>query len=416
MKNCILRYSYQGVYTTSASPQVTYSTITNNYYGAYATAASNPVFNYCDFDNNHYWAINNVNKSFVINATNCWWGSNLGPIQTNTQGNGTSTQELITTAVNYLPFKTTGAGVPIMGDVSLNGIIQAYDASLVLQHVVGSITLNSTQQKVADVSFASGITAYDASLILQYVVGIIKYFPAELLKPVFSPLTDPQLIIGNANVTGGENFTLPLRLSNDTGMVSSDIKLQYDPTYLKVNQVIPMLADMSFSVYNDSVNGILSIAMAGTNCLSTDTTLAEISFQALSPGNQVTTTVGVNSFLANEFDQTVGAIPGTVTISGTLTGIAANEVMPGKLFPVYPNPSTGLATLNYQLNGDNMKVSIEVFSMIGQRVVSLVNETMNHGKYTLPVSNHDRHLEPGSYMIRMTVNGFSETQILHIIR
>jgi hypothetical protein len=83
---------------------------------------------------------------------------------------------------------------------------------------------------------------------------------------------------------------------------------------------------------------------------------------------------------------------------------------------VYPNPSSGLATLSYQLNSDNMKVSIEVFNMIGQRIVSLVNETMNHGKYTLPVSNHGRRLEPGSYMIRMTVNGFSETQILQIIR
>ena len=418
LKHCIVKYSYYGISTTSASPQVTYSTIAKNYYGVYATAASNPVFNYCDFDDNYYWSINNVNKSFVIDATNCWWGSNLGPIQTNTQGNGTSAQELITTAVSYLPFRTTGATNPIMGDVSLNGIVQAYDASLVLQHVVGSITLNPTQQQVADVSFAAGITAYDASLILQYVVGLIKYFPAELTRPVFSPLTDPQLTVGSANVLNGENFTIPLVVIRDSGMVSSDINLHYDPAYLQVSQAISMQPDMNMVYRNDSVNGILSIALAGINPLSADTTLAEITFHAVVPaGDQVTTLITVNTFLANETDQTAGAIPGTITITGNITGIAANtELNQGKLFPVFPNPSSGQTTLNYQLNQDNLLVTIDVFNMLGQKVVNLVNETKDKGKYSVSVSNDGSQLDSGSYLIRMTVGGFSQTQMLQIIK
>jgi parallel beta-helix repeat protein len=418
LKHCIVKYGYSGITTTSASPQVTYSTIATNYFGVYATAASNPVFHYCDFDNNYYWSVDNVNKSFVIDATNCWWGSNLGPIQTNTQGNGTSVQELVTTAVNYTPFLTSGANNPIMGDVSLNGVVQAYDASLVLQHVVGNITLNSTQQQVADVSFAGGITSYDASLILQYVVGIIKYFPAELSKPVFSSLTDPQLIVGSANVLNGENFTIPLRLLNDSGMVSADIKLHYDPMYLQVNQIATNLADMNLLYHNDSVNGMLTIAMAGTNPLVTDTTLAEISFHAVSPvGNQVTTMLTVDTFLANENDETFAAIPGSVTITDNTTGITSNTgSMQGKLFPVYPNPSPGTATLNYQLNSDNLAVTIEVLNMLGQRVLTLVDGTKDKGKYSVSVSNHGAKLESGSYLIRMTVDGFSQTQMLQVVR
>ncbi|MCX6305171.1 MAG: right-handed parallel beta-helix repeat-containing protein [Bacteroidetes bacterium] len=418
LRHCILKYSNSGLNITSASPLVTYSTIANNYYGVYAAAASNPVFHNCDFDNNYYWSINNVNKSFVIDATNCWWGSNLGPIQTNTQGNGTSIQELVTTAVNYTPYLLTGASNPMMGDVSLNGVVQAFDASLVLQHVVGSITLNATQQQVADVSFAAGITAYDASLILQYVVGLIKYFPAELAKPVFSSLTGQQLVIGSANVVNGADFNIPLQVINDSGMVSADIKLHYDPAYLQLRQVTSTLTDMNLVFHNDSVNGILSIALAGTNALTTDTTLADVSFHAMVPGgNQVTTMLTADSFLANEMDQTAGVIPGSVTITDNTTGIAANSgMMQGKLLPVYPNPSSGNATLNYQLSGDNLPVTIEVFNMLGQKVLTLVNATMGTGKYTVSISDHGTILDAGSYFIRMTVNGYSQTQTLQIIR
>ncbi len=418
LRHCIVKYSNHGIQTTSASPTVTYSTVAKNYYGVYATAASNPVFHYVDFDNNYYWSVNNVNKSFVIDATNCWWGSNLGPIQTNTQGNGTSVQELVTTSVNYAPFLLSGANNPIMGDVSQNGAVQAYDASLVLQHVVGSITLNATQQQVADVSFAAGITAYDASLILQYVVGIITNFPAELAKPVYSSLTGTQLLVGSANVQNGENFTIPLRVVNDSGMVSTDINLHYDPVYLQVNQITSTLTDMNMVFHNDSINGILSIALAGTTPLLFDTTLAEVSFHAISAGgNQVTTMLTADKFLANEMDQTANVSPGSVTINDNTTGIAINPgEMQGMLLPVFPNPSSGNVTLNYQVYAENLKVTIEVFNMVGQKIVTLVNAVGEKGKHAISVLNNGSQLDSGSYLIRMTVNGISQTRKLQIAK
>ena len=418
LKHCIVKYSSYGINTTSASPLVTYSTIAQNYYGVYATAASNPVFNYCDFYHNYYWSVNNVNKSFVIDATHCWWGTNLGPIQTNTQGNGTSAQELVTTSVNYSPYLTNGAANPIMGDVSMNGVVQAYDASLVLQYVVSGITLTSIQQQVADVSFAGGITPMDASLILQYVVGIIKFFPAELTRPVYSSLTDAQLTVGSANVMTGEDFTIPLRVTKDSGMVSALIKLRYDPEYLQVNKVTSMLPDMNLAFHNDSINGILSIALAGINPLITDTTLSSVTFHALqSTGYQVPTMVMVDKFLADEMDQTAGSIPGSITISGNITGIAeTTNQMQGKLIQVYPNPTSGNAMVSYQLYGDNLHVSIEVYNLLGQKIGTLVNGILDKGKYSVSVASHSSPLDSGTYFIRMSVDGLSQTEKLQVIR
>ncbi|MFZ4399456.1 MAG: cohesin domain-containing protein, partial [Bacteroidales bacterium] len=417
LKHCFVKYAYYGIYTTSASPNITYSSITNSYYGVYATAASNPVFNYCDFNDNYYWSVNNVDKSFVIDATNCWWGSNLGPIQTNSSGNGTSVQELITTAVNYQPFKTTGSGNPLMGDVSLNGIVQAYDASLVLQKVVSLISLNPTQIQVADVSAASGVTAYDASLILQYVIGLVQFFPAELTKAPLA-ISNTDLTIGSAVTANNQDINIPLKVTNVSGLYSAEIKIKYDPGYLKLTQFTNLIPDMNHLYYNDSINGVLTIAMAGTNPLVSDTSLAQLTFHTyLLSANTVTTYLTVDKFLSNETDRTAAAINGSVTIMDNATNIPQNNTnTQGGIFSIYPNPSNSNSILSYQLDKDNQSVNIEVFNMLGQKVLTVVNENQAAGKYSVSLSKQGNSLDYGSYLIRFTVGGLSQSQIFQVVR
>jgi hypothetical protein len=71
----------------------------------------------------------------------------------------------------------------IYGDVSKNGTVSSYDASLVLQHVVGIIVLTCEQEQMGDVSDDGAISSYDAALVLQYTVGLITKFPAEEIVP-----------------------------------------------------------------------------------------------------------------------------------------------------------------------------------------------------------------------------------------
>jgi len=78
----------------------------------------------------------------------------------------------------------------VVGDVSGNGNVTAYDASLVLQHIVGLITLSPEQQQAADVTNNNTISALDAALILQYCVGLITEFPRE--QPCIAPALDPK--------------------------------------------------------------------------------------------------------------------------------------------------------------------------------------------------------------------------------
>ena len=88
------------------------------------------------------------------------------------------------------------ATITKLGDVSGNGEITAYDASLVLQHVVGLRELSPDERKVADVTGDDTISALDAAWILQYTVGLITSFPGDSppIAPSLNPKTETKLL------------------------------------------------------------------------------------------------------------------------------------------------------------------------------------------------------------------------------
>lgn len=64
------------------------------------------------------------------------------------------------------------------GDINGDGQVTAKDASIILRHVVGLVSLEDYPYLLvsADVSDDGSISAYDAALILQLVAGLINEF------------------------------------------------------------------------------------------------------------------------------------------------------------------------------------------------------------------------------------------------
>lgn len=76
-------------------------------------------------------------------------------------------------------FTITVVATSSFGDVSGDGTVSPYDASLILQKLAATLTLTPTQQAAADVDADGAVTQTDADLILDYSVGKITAFPAE---------------------------------------------------------------------------------------------------------------------------------------------------------------------------------------------------------------------------------------------
>jgi hypothetical protein len=133
----------------------------------------------CDFvgtDPTYGYGVWNQTATNTVTAENCWWNHNTGP--KNATSNPGGLGERVSDYVDFTPWATQLAK-PVLGDVSMNGEVKPYDASLVLQHSVAVIILTDKQKGVADVSGNGMISSYDASLILQYSVGLISRFEPE---------------------------------------------------------------------------------------------------------------------------------------------------------------------------------------------------------------------------------------------
>lgn len=419
--NCIFRqasYSNEpAIKTINASPSILHCSFNTCYQGVQATGSSNPVINYCDFFNITDLAVNNVNKSFTINAENCWWGSNTGPTHS---GNPGGTGEPVTNSVDYLPFGTTGAINPLMGDVSLNGIIQAYDASLVLQHTVTLITLNPQQQIVADVSGVSGISALDASLILQYVVGIINYFPAELLSPFPGFTSEATLSLGNETVMPGQEFDIPVNISNVSDIYGLQMTIHYDTQILDALEVNSLVPDMNITMNNDRENGLIKIAFAGIEPLNSDLTIANIHFKAFENATVGTISpVEAKFFMANESDLSNNVSNGSVTVNGLETGINDNSALNSKALVCYPNPVKDQLNISFTVIQEGDFVTISAFDMLGQNVAQLVNQNLAADTYTISWNLNDfsgSNMPNGIYFIKMTSGNKTEVQKIQIVR
>ncbi|HEY9166525.1 MAG TPA: right-handed parallel beta-helix repeat-containing protein [Candidatus Kryptonia bacterium] len=428
--HCIFKYAGIGngssaITANSISPTITYCAITNNYNGVTATGASNPVINYSDLYNNTNYGVNNVNKSFTIDARWNWWGSNSGPtIASNPGGTG----QAITDSVNYGSYRVNGALNPLMGDVSLNGIVQAYDASLILEYVVNPSgdTLNAIQQSVADVSGNGGITAYDASLILQYVVNLISGFPAEVgakttkitpaTRDIFTleKVSGVQLSIGNTTAAHGDSFTVPVNLKNVAGVASVDLVLKYDPAMMSFStaKISDGAKDMQISYYDDKGRGVLHLAMAGSTMMQSDGDIAYVTFAVpYDLRGKFTSKISITKFLANETDLTKLATPGEIQIIGKPTSYQLDQN--------YPNPFNPTTTIGYQLPDDNTHVVLNIYSITGQVVRTLVDANQNAGNYKATwdgTNNSGVQVSSGVYFYRIAAGKFSQVKKLLLLK
>ncbi len=386
LKNVIVKNAYEAITTTGASPSLDSVTFYTNRNAVQASGASNPVITNCDFVGQSQRAVNNVNQSFTIQATNCWWGNSAGPVVATAPS---GTQQAITAGVNYLPYKTNGLNQPLIGDVSTNGTIQAYDASLVLQAAVNSIALDAQQTLAADASGDNNITAYDATLILEYVAGINSNMPGGLKAPRYANAS-PSLTIGSGNITHETDLLLPLEIKDIPASVGVDIVLTYNPALLQAIEILPA-ANTNFmqAVRIDNETGHAYIAAASTNGQTSDAWNVARFRVADNANTDFQTNISSELFRVNEADKTVSAINGTVIFR---TPTEFNPLQGNDYLSCFPNPATDIIYLSGVQNG----TKVSIYNISGQIVqtTSLADNKIN-------VSS----LNNGLYFISVEYNG-----------
>ncbi|RKZ14518.1 hypothetical protein DRQ17_07545 [bacterium] len=101
-------------------------------------------------------------------------------------------------------------------------------------------------------------------------------------------------------------------------------------------------------------------------------------------------------------------------LNGELTGIEKpTSIVPEVIFVLQnqPNPFTVTTEIRYGLP-ENLNVNITVYNLLGEKIVTLVDENKKAGYYTTIWDGRDntgRNLSSGVYFIKFNAGGYSRT-------
>ncbi|HMB89310.1 MAG TPA: FG-GAP-like repeat-containing protein [Rhodothermales bacterium] len=96
-------------------------------------------------------------------------------------------------------------------------------------------------------------------------------------------------------------------------------------------------------------------------------------------------------------------------LSGTITEVGEAETIPRvtEMRSIWPNPSSGIVTITYQL-AQPVRVKIEVFDVLGRVVATLVDKGQESGLHN--VEFDAVHLPSGTYVYRLTAGTFTQAK------
>lgn len=425
LENCILKngsylyyYHYypesnRGAITmNNASPTLKNCLFENNYYGIISLNTSLPKITNCDFvgtePTNGYGILNNTATN-IVTATGCWWNSNTGPKHASNPG---GLGERVSDYVVFTPFALQLAK-PVLGDVSMNGEVKPYDASLVLQHTVGNIALNAKQQSVADVSGNGVISSYDASLILQYSVGLISRFEPSGVKAATiidqATISFPNFITEPTKKT----FEIPVTVSTIQGIKALDMKYSINANYIKFLGInkdkIPegITIETGFNI----TKGEIIISMASAYDLRLNNQQFVLEFEFLDSSSLCESRFNLTTAMAN--DNIITNLPGYATISNRNI-ISRIETRSGLNEPLIVSDFDGIH-IKMVSEKASQNLHVQLFDLAGKKLYMKSLNIIDQGLQYINIPKSDvRASASGMYILYLKADDFSFTKKLLI--
>ena len=207
-----------------------------------------------------------------------------------------------------------------------------------------------------DISADGIVSAYDATLILQYVVGLITEFPADrLTSPSEVIPQDYELHLPNLTAKAGERIYVPLALNDVSRLFAGGVTIKYDANVLRAVKVMPVLNGV-YHEANISRPGEMRFAFATAKPVNSASELLMVEFYVMP-----NTEGKISPLLISD-----------AQLSESLSIAKHNgliEVLPAKtaLLPNYPNPFNPETWIPYQLSAES-DVTVEIYNHQGRLV------------------------------------------------
>ncbi|MBL7074737.1 T9SS type A sorting domain-containing protein [candidate division KSB1 bacterium] len=314
-----------------------------------------------------------------------------------------------------LPIDITSGGVnvqfiPNYGDVSLNGEVTPYDASLILKYLVDYIDLNNQQLLNANVSLDTTVSALDASLILQYFVGLIDILPYDTTLGLLHASGD--ISMEDGEIQPGQLVQVPLYLSNGDNILAFEGLITFNPEHLTFDSLVWSELVDGFTIETDVDSGEIKVAGAGSLPDGQEGIFTTLHFTVNENFNENETTVTLQRLRWNEesvIEDVATATLGLLGISDNFSNIPSEY----SLSQNYPNPFNPITTFKYALPKSS-EVTLRIHNLLGQEVATLVDQTQEAGYHQ--VQWDATSIASGIYFYRLQAGEFSQTRKLILLK
>ncbi len=284
------------------------------------------------------------------------------------------------------------------GDVSLNGEVTAYDASLVLKQLVDLTNLNCSQLANADYTSDYTISSLDAYYILMEASGIETTF-----EDTDSAISTSISNIESLTLSEGEEYEVLITMPQEILTQSFYQKITYDNTLLELTNINWDILTDNYSIISNSNNGTIKIARASKKSDMEQTGItASLSFSVIDENTFTSTQVILEKVQINE--DYISLNPGYVTLSSSSTSDLNTSIETQELsINNYPNPFNESSTIDVFIP-ESQQIRISIFDINGRIVNTLIDEELSSGMHSFNWNTYDNNgdqLSAGCYFIKV---------------
>jgi len=259
--------------------------------------------------------------------------------------------------------------IPLVGDVSLDGIIDSADIQTLLEFTVGG-ELTAAQLINADVDLIDGVKTIDAQQIMHFMRNPAFRFPAQSF----------------------EEYSLP-EMEMTAELDGTNIRLSFDESLRSLHLQIPF-------------------PISGMNTYLED----DPPYYAYGDGIGLFSTVHNHPFMGEYFviqlhepeenfviEAVINGHPAQITVGEGNSNPADSPALPVSLAQNYPNPFNPETSITFYLP-EAQAVCLQIFNLKGQLIRTLVDSSLASGKYSFAFDGLDsegRALSTGVYLYRL---------------
>jgi hypothetical protein len=301
-----------------------------------------------------------------------------------------------------------------LGDADDNGSLQAFDASRILAHAAGLITLSgrdSLGANVDELAPTGPINSFDAVLVLQARLGLLNRFPVQADTAANHPQPETDAAAPRK---------LPELLALSWMADGRDLVLHADERHRV----------LSGDLWIDGLQGGVTLHAAA------DVEGAQLMHQMVEGRQQVAFAIPVPATRAGELLRirprpgVVLPSPSALRVEGMLNGGDLGLLVQGvsrssttlpralALYPNHPNPFNAETTISFDLPTVGW-VELAIFNSLGQRLRTLLADTRNAGSHQMVWNGRTdsgRSVASGTYVVVLKSDGVRLARSLLLLK